>query len=198
MFWAYIIVLVTICNPRVYYTHSNVYKHLYNVYISMNILLHLSDFTYISHPNTQCIDFNDRIRFLDPKSNNILDGQFTKILYSDENVSLNGIYLEFPMVIRPNTQHDKSSSTTLQFSMELPSNTNVMRQLMLFEKALLDLYCEDRQIQKGHQCSLKSQLVGGSVRVYKEGHTGLKYAVKISGIWETHNKVGITYKIVGL
>jgi hypothetical protein len=164
----------------------------------MNILLHLSDFTYISQASMYSIDFNDRIRLLDPKSNNILDGQFTKILYSDENVSLNGVYLDFPMVIRQNNSQDRCASTTLHFSLEHPSNANLMRQLMLFEKALLDLYCEDRQLQKVQQYSLKMQLAAGSIRIYKEGHSGLRYAVKISGIWETHAKVGITYKIVAL
>ena len=37
----------------------------------------------------------ENVVFLETKKNMLMDGIFTKIIYSDENVSINGIYLSF-------------------------------------------------------------------------------------------------------
>ena len=165
----------------------------------MNILLHLSNLTYILHTNSPYVDFNDSIRFSDPKGNNLLDGDFTKILYSNKNVTLNGLYLEFPIVMKPNTTQDRNSSILSNFSIENVQNRNVLHQLIMLEKSLLDLYSEDKQIQKRTQYSLKTQLNTGTVRVYRENNASdAKYVIKISGICETQYKIGITFKILAL
>lgn len=182
-----------------YYTQTNPYKHLHCIILSMNILLNLNDFTYVTQTNSPYIDFRDYIRFSDPKGNNLLEGDFTKILYSDENITLNGLYLEFPIIMKPHNHQDRNSSILSYFSIENAQNRNVMNQLFMLEKSLLDLYSEDRQIQKNPQYSLKTQLSTGTVRVYRENNaTAPTYALKISGIWETHYKIGITYKILAL
>ena len=123
----------------------------------MNILLHLSNLTYVLNTNSPYVDFNDSIRFSDPKGNNLLDGDFTKILYSNKNVTLNGLYLEFPIVMKPNTTQDRNSSILSNFSIENVQNRNVLSQLIMLEKSLLDLYSQDKQIQKRTQYSLKTQ-----------------------------------------
>jgi hypothetical protein len=165
----------------------------------MIILLNLNDFTYIMQTNTPYIVFNDYIRFADAKSNNLLDGEFTKILYSNENITLNGLYIDFPIIIRNHSNPDKDVSRLMYFSLDHPHNINMMQRLAILEKSLLDLYCEDRQIQKKLQCSLKQQLFTGSVRIYREtAKYDNKYIIKISGIWETQYKIGITYKVIAL
>ena len=40
----------------------------------------------------------ENIHFLEPKKNIIIDGNFTKILYADDDVSINGIYILCPIV----------------------------------------------------------------------------------------------------
>ena len=50
----------------------------------MNLYLNIDDFKQ----NNQ-IQINDNIRFLYAKQNTIMDGKFTKILYSDDCVIMN-------------------------------------------------------------------------------------------------------------
>lgn len=177
----------------------NAYKHLYCNIISMNILLDLNNLCYVTHTNTPYIDFHNCVRFSDPKGNNLLEGDFTKIIYSDENITLNGLYINFPIIMKPHNNQDRSSSILSYFSIESVQNRDTMNQLFMLEKSLLDLYSEDRQIQKNPQYSLKMQLNTGTVRVYRENNAiDARYVLKISGIWETHYKIGITYKIIAL
>ena len=51
----------------------------------MNLACNISDFEI------------ENTFFLDIKQNIIIDGTFTKIIYSTSNVSFNGIYLIFPI-----------------------------------------------------------------------------------------------------
>jgi hypothetical protein len=45
--------------------------------------------------------------------------------------------------------------------------------------------------------SLKQQIQNGSIKYYKDHMTkGNLYYIKLSGIWETHNEIGITYKMI--
>ena len=109
------------------------------------------------------------------------------------------MYIDFPIIIHNHTNPDKDVSRLMYFALDHPHNINMMQRLAILEKSLLDLYSEDRQIQKKIQCSLKQQLNTGSVRVYREtAKYDNKYAIKISGIWETQYKIGITYKILAL
>ena len=47
---------------------------------------------------------------------------------------------------------------------------------------------------------LMNQLVTNQIRVYRnhDRKSNNKYVIKISGIWETRDKIGITYKILEL
>ena len=202
MYWVYTITIAISYNVMYnseYYTQCKIYKRFGSNHISMIILLNLNDFTYIMQTNIPHVVFNDYVRFTDAKCNNLLDGEFTKILYSNENITLNGLYIDFPIVIRNHTNQDKDVSRLMYFTLDHPHNIHMMHRLAILEKSLLDLYSEDRQIQKKVQCSLKQQLTTGSVRVYREtAKYDNKYAIKISGIWETQYKIGITYKVIAL
>ena len=60
----------------------------------MNLYLHIND---LKREND--IRFVDEIRFLYSKQNTVMDGEFTKILFSRENFTMNGLHLLFPIVI---------------------------------------------------------------------------------------------------
>ena len=52
-----------------------------------------------------------------------------------------------------------------------------------------------------HQLILQKQLITNQLRVYHDKPYSKKlnkYVIKISGIWETNNKIGLTYKIMEL
>ena len=57
----------------------------------MNVYLSIND---IKKNNNGEIDLRD-IRYLYPKKNTIMDGEFTKILFSKEYVTMNGLYFFF-------------------------------------------------------------------------------------------------------
>jgi hypothetical protein len=59
----------------------------------MNITLNVLD----ENINTDIVHF---VKFLDKKKNMIMDGDFTKLVYSDDVLTLNGIYLTCPFVFK--------------------------------------------------------------------------------------------------
>ena len=176
----------------------------------MNLYLNIDD---LKSENE--IRLYDNIRFLYAKQNTIMDGDFTKILYSTECFTMNGLYLLFPAIIdkRPITKpaHINHIRTLLHNN---PSNIILTQEFGLLETALLTLYNRYHQCEKQFELSLFKQLSNRHIRVYTEqvdrGNSSgdsrrsivdaskASLILKISGIWESHDKVGITYKIVEL
>lgn len=162
----------------------------------MNIYLKLSEF---KNKNNH-IDLKDNIRYLYPKKNNIMEGEFTKILFSKDNVTMNGIYLYLPL----NTEKKNISNNEIFIRniINNPNNCSIVQDLKELEKCILEHYqlynCRDKQMES----VLTKQLSTHQIRVY---HDNLKtnkkknfYVIKISGIWESNRKFGLTYKIMEL
>lgn len=127
----------------------------------MNILLSLK------HIN------NDFIFFSDPIKNSIIEnGTFTRLIYSDHFMTLNGIYIWF-------------DSTEL-------SQREMNETLVELEKAILfkiDIVHKNAQYKiRDHLKHLNSR----SVDEFKLN----KCILKISGIWETNIEYGITFKFL--
>ena len=238
----------------------------------MNITLKLNTLDQISNI------FDRGIKFLETKCNNIMDGVFTKIIYSDEFVSLNGLYLVCPLHTsitgrygstswkngedtdkmgrntneprytilqrpksignleavevdkcannwRPSSQpNDFTSSNTdefissrawinspdkykniLSFQPNHSLNIPVIHQFVQFEKQLLDYYKQYTFSQKKTIYLLQNQLLSGSTKVYRDlnentinnsSTTNVHYIIKISGVWESTDTIGITYKFL--
>lgn len=151
------------------------------------------------------------VKLLDKRRNNIImDGEFTKLLYSDEFITLNGIYLVFP-IIKSQTiiesiptkncyngnQMNKSGQKKLIFQPNHPMNIHLIQQIALFEKQLLRFYKESTFSEKNPVYSLQNQLMNGFIKAfYDNGKENAVYYIKISGIWETAKNVGITYKFI--
>ena len=68
----------------------------------MNIYLNLS----IIKNSSNSVDLRDNIRYLYPKKNTIMDGEFTKILFSKNNITMNGLYLYLPLSIDSNNRNN--------------------------------------------------------------------------------------------
>jgi hypothetical protein len=153
--------------------------------LQMNLLLNTHDFHL------------EKIFFLDKKQNIIMDGFFTKIIFSNDFVTMNGLYFDFPVKIT-GTNKINSNLNILHFHCE---NKDFLQNLYLIEKRLLEYYMHFYGIHKSPSYNLKTQLQCGSVKFYKEevstenSRPPLFY-IKISGIWENHYDVGITYKII--
>ena len=184
----------------------------------MNIALNFKDIQSIDH----------NIKFLDTKRNNIMDGEFTKILYSDKCVTLNGVYIICPLHLYPQNASSGGGGSAsnsivasrqrsinnanlypykniITFQPNHPINTQIIHQFAQFEKQLIALYKKYTFSKKIPVYSLHNQLSSGNTKYYREiqintianpSTTNVWHIIKISGIWETSQNIGITYKFL--
>ena len=158
------------------------------------------------------------VYILDQKKNIIMDGQFTKIIYSNEWFTMNGIYLLFPIDNFINEL--VLGKNSIRFQPYTQSNLSLIQRISLFETHILELY------KKNTHCCLKKisnivarQMYSGTMKITKEYYfennplmkhnehiehnehnennksTG-KYMIKISGVWENNDEIGLTYKLI--
>ncbi len=174
------------------------------------------------------------IHFLDTKRNMIMEGEFTKILYTTPEVSIDGILIDFPIYIQTNPSSqslDKySNRNIIKFQPFHSTNAKIIQYFVVFENVLLDYYKQYKSIAKKSVYLLQNQLYNGSTKIYRNYITSVApnerfsgdsrtmvspnkmddspgllarqnpknkgYAIKISGVWESADSVGITYKIL--
>jgi hypothetical protein len=168
--------------------------------IAMNLLLHINNINL------------SQIYFLDKKTNIIMDGVFTKMVYSNNCMSMNGLYIDFPIKnIMTNRVHSKNI-----LQLDTVTNRDFFQKMIDIERQLLNYYIQYfSPLQSEFQTSekrnhiqnknivytLKNQFQNGSIKYYKEYDcyskpgSGSLY-IKISGIWENQNDIGITFKII--
>lgn len=159
----------------------------------MNLLLHSNDFDM------------SNIYFLDKKTNMIMDGVFTKIIYSNNCTSMNGLYIDVPM---KNMMNKNNSKNMIQ--LDVISNKEIIQKMVDIEKQLLHYYLqyfssshEKRETNVQNKTmiyNLKNQMQNGSIKYYKEHeHHSQKpssFYIKFSGIWENQSEIGITFKLI--
>jgi hypothetical protein len=142
--------------------------------------------------------------YLETKQNIIMDGNFTKVMYSNEFFTMNGIYLVFPITISSlDTLNDKR---VVRFSPNNKENALVINEFSKLESILLDHYRETKASSMKTSYTLSKQLHAGCMKLYKEYNrmnqdvkTSTKKPeciLKISGIWETYDEIGLTYKLI--
>lgn len=201
------------------------------------------------------ITIDNSIRFLDKRNNTIMEGDFTKLVYSDHCITLNGLYIHFPVhvISSPNlftsvpisphnlivqsrerdrdierkvlppppgllypvdlsiNSHRKPyiqpNKLVISFHPSHPKNAAIVQDLLLFEKSLIDYYKQYMgSSNKTPAYSLKNQLLAGYMKFYRDTLTNtvstvtspenVHYMIKISGVWETRDTVGLTYKLL--
>ena len=199
----------------------------------MNLACNISDFEI------------ENTFFLDIKKNVIIDGTFTKMIYSTSNVTFNGIYLIFPIVQLTDTNITPKSSiipvitktvvssperdnnfiinrtmkdwqrgdSPLQntqnggkykissFSILNQHNINIIKELNRIEHIIIEYAKDYFNINKINIYSLRNQLKQGSIKIYNSSNyeNNCNYEntiIKISGIWENDQNIGITYKFL--
>ena len=161
----------------------------------MNILLHTGDFTQLTNANTGYNLAN--IHFLDKKTNIIMDGVFSKIIFSDSHIIMNGLFFDFP--IKHIMTNRVYSRDILQ--LDVISNKDILQKIIDIERQLLHYYSQYFNVQnKIITCNLKNQIQNGYVKYYKSydstSETKNQFYIKISGIWENSKEIGITFKII--
>jgi hypothetical protein len=147
----------------------------------MNILLNINDFNI------------ENVFILESKENMIINGVFNKILYSTSFFTMNGIYLFFP-VIDYNIKYNNGKNI-LNFN--IIKNMDLISNFSKLEKDLLNFYIKSKKINnKKIINTFEKQLNNGNIKFYKYFCSKKEFYLKISGIWETYNDIGITYKLI--
>ena len=136
---------------------------------------------------------NKCLFFCEPIKNNIMnEGIFIKILYSNENISLNGIYLlvQFCDIVC------EKYYNKYKCSFNILNNKDIINNLKLIEEEILKKY----NTTKTPCYKIYEQIKCGYIKMYSI--IGIKqtssFVLKISGIWETPQNYGLTYKFIKL
>ena len=143
--------------------------------------------------------------FTEPKKNILLDGIFTKLIYSDDKMAMNGLFLNFPIEEHLSEKkiqnyYDNYYSKNV-FFFDIEKNIEVINMICEIEKQILNYYLEYNFLKKNPVHILKKQLVNGKIKYYKEHFHNIAdnkqrgFYIKISGVWETNDEIGIIYKI---
>jgi hypothetical protein len=142
----------------------------------------------------------NNIIFLESKRNMIMDGTFAKIIYSNQYFSLNSIYFDFPIEL---LSLDKQlNKYIMKYNPNTFSNNALIQELSKIEYRIIEYYKQTNEICKRTNCILNKQLLTGNLKMYKDFNLSKinknppEYIIKISGIWENNNEIGITYKII--
>jgi len=144
----------------------------------------------------------ENLFFLDKKRNMIMDGAFAKVIFSDELLTMNGLYLNCPLYTQPIDKFQKKNM--IWFQPYHVNNLNIIQNFCLLEREILDYYKEFTGSNKMSSFVLYNQLYSGNAKLYQNQYfsnspaaVDAKYIIKISGIWESDDRIGITYKFQG-
>jgi len=154
----------------------------------MNLILQSSQFNPIY------------LYFLERKSNMIIDGFFSKLMYSTDSFITNGLYIDCLF------QPIKKTGISM-IEMDIHKNGETIQQLLSIEKQVLQAYMQQFQISnKTSIFDLEHKLQTGTIKFYSSPtynksttyklSSTINYYIKISGIWETDHQIGLTYKII--
>lgn len=138
----------------------------------MNILLDLNQIN------------QDYVFYGESTKNSIIEnGMFTRIIYSDSMMTLNGLYITFFQDEYGNEYEDNklNQKGIIESLIEL-------EKVILFKLDISEKICQYKI--KDYLKNLSSKL-GDNFKINK-------YILKISGIWETSNEYGITFKFLDI
>jgi len=131
------------------------------------------------------------IYFLEKKKNMIMDGHFTKFVFSNECMIMNGLFFKLPQVL----------NSTYVLTIDTSQHKEWINRIHVIERQILQYYQMYYNIQKNSVYILRNQLQKGIIKYYRDNEknylqASTGYYLKISGIWETQTDIGITFKVI--
>ena len=133
--------------------------------------------------------------FCEPIKNNIMnDGNFIRILYSNELFVLNGIYLIFSI----NSMNVEKYYNKYKITFDKQANNDIIEQIRIIEENIIKKICIKN---KTPQFKIYEQLKNGNIKIFFESKDDIfninnSFLLKISGIWDTDISYGVTYKFI--
>ena len=137
----------------------------------------------------------NNVYFCEPIKNNVIvDGSFTRILYSSDIFTMNGIYLLVPLV---NLTFEKYYQK-YKCVFDNHQNINTTNKICDIEYQLLEKVSNIMKNKKP-QYKIQEQLKNSHIKIITEtmpttSSNMVLFLLKISGIWETELNYGVTYK----
>ena len=144
-------------------------------------------------------DFNPHHIIISEKTkNNIMAGSdFHRLIFSDELVSTNGLFINFKL---KNINIEKYFNKIKCNFDQSQINNLIISNIKSIEKMILNKF---RNIQnKNISCRIQEQLQNGYIKLYATDnvrygkHASINFLLKISGIWVSNqtNEYGLTFR----
>jgi hypothetical protein len=134
----------------------------------------------------------NNIFFCEPIKNNIMnEGNFIRILYSNKNMVLNGVYILITLYdITCEKYYNK-----FKCSFNCFTHKDTINNLKVIEDELL----KKVNIKgKTPQYKIFEQIKNGNIKLFNDvgNKQCCSFILKISGVWETFLNYGLTYKFI--
>jgi len=132
------------------------------------------------------------IYFCEPIKNNIMnDGNFIRILYTNPQVTLNGVYL----FVKLNDIVCEKYYNKYKCNFDISTHSDIIDNLKVIEENILKKL--DIK-EKTPQFKIYEQIKNGNIKIFNDigNKSSCSFILKISGIWETFSNFGLTYKFV--
>lgn len=141
----------------------------------------------------ECDTFDKKnIFFHEPVKNTVMtDSNFIRIIYSNKDIVLNGIYIKLD--INKSFLQKKYSFSKLHTN---DSNDIVFGFIENLERRILEKYKSDNN--KVYKMKDQISYLINKINNCNNDRVIFSYILKISGLWETQTDVGITHKFIYL
>ena len=140
--------------------------------------------------------------FLDTKQNIIMEGIFTKIIFTHSCFTLNGVYFSFP-ILHQSIETTIHRQDYIYFEPAQKMNMPIIKHCKNMERSVLQAYMDFKGnlSRKTPIYSIAKQLNSGKCRIqlrhnHKIDKIMKPLLIKLSGIWETTYEYGLTFKIM--
>ena len=134
---------------------------------------------------------NNNLFFCEPIKNNIMNnGNFIRILYSTPNMILNGVYLLVNLYV----VYCEKYYNKYKCSFNISNHKDIIDNIKFIEEEILKKY----KSNKIPSFKIYEQIKSGYIKVFTDigNKQQCSFILKISGIWETQQNFGLTYKFI--
>ena len=119
------------------------------------------------------------------KNNIISEGKFSHINYSTNYFSLNAVYINIPLKMKSVNNYGKT-----KIFFEKKENEVIINKLKVIEETLL------KNMSSKMQLKINQYLENEIIVIYSKEKTNFSIILKISGIWETKEHCGLSFKFI--
>jgi len=138
-------------------------------------------------------DINN-IFYLDRVKNTVMENSnFSRVIYSNEIFSLNGIFVSFDMKL----YNIEKSFNKYKCLFDIKNHNDIVSKISKIEQHIMNRYKFENKIPIYR---ITDQLSNGFLKIFNEilCKEQNEFILKIYGIWETDTEYGLTYKFISV